>query len=70
MAFGGGSGGPVPVAVQTLRETKARMQADDMSQVPGSVSYLEWDGRGMPGQATPEEVAARKGIPGAEGAPR
>ncbi len=51
-AFGGGSGGPVPVAIQTLRETKERMQADDMSQVPGSVSYLQWDGRGMPGKAS------------------
>ena len=65
-AFGTGSGGPVPIAIQTLRETKARMQADDMAQVPGSVSYLEWDGRGMPGQASPEEVAERPGIPGAE----
>ncbi|MGA4669977.1 nitrate reductase subunit beta [Propionibacteriaceae bacterium Y1923] len=64
--FGGGSGGgPVPVAIQTLRETKARMQADEMSQVPGSVSYLEWDGRGMPGKDSPEQVAHRQGIPGA-----
>ncbi|QIK72887.1 nitrate reductase subunit beta [Propioniciclava coleopterorum] len=66
-AFGGGSGGPVPVAIQTLRETKARMQADDMSQVPGSVTYLEWDGRGVPGKATPEQVEHRHGIPGPEG---
>ena len=66
-AFGGGSGGPVPVALQTLRETKARMQADDMSQVPGSVTYLEWDGRGVPGKATPEQVEARDGIPGEDG---
>ena len=66
-AFGGGSGGPVPVAIQTLRETKARMQADDMSQVPGSVTYLEWDGRGVPGKATPEQVEARDGIPGEDG---
>ena len=65
-AFGGGSGGPVPVAIQTLRETKARMQADDMSQVPGSVTYLEWDGRGVPGKASPEQVELREGIPGAE----
>ena len=64
--FGGGSGGPVSVAIQTLRETKARMQADDMSQVPGTVSYLEWDGQGMPGKATPEQAAERHGIPGAE----
>ncbi|MGA4507487.1 nitrate reductase subunit beta [Propionibacteriaceae bacterium G1746] len=65
-AFGGGSGGPVPVAIQTLRETKARMQADEMSQVPGAVSYLEWDGKGMPGKASPDDVAARHGIPGEE----
>ncbi|HQA32099.1 MAG TPA: nitrate reductase subunit beta [Propioniciclava tarda] len=65
-AFGSGSGGPVPVAIQTLRETKARMQADEMSQVPGSVSYLTWDGKGMPGKATPDDVADRSGIPGAE----
>ena len=64
-AFGGGSGGPVPVAIQTLRETKERMQADDMSQVPGSVSYLQWDGRGVPGKDSPEEVEHRHGIPGA-----
>ena len=62
-AFGGGSGGPVPVALQTLAETKARMQADDMSQVPGSVSYMAWDGKGMPGVATPVQVAERHGIP-------
>ncbi len=65
-AFGSGSGGPVPVAIQTLRETKARMQADDMTQVPGSVSYLQWDGKGVPGKATPDEVADRPGIPGGE----
>lgn len=65
-AFGGGSGQPVPVAISTLRETKARMQADDMSQVPGSVTYLEWDGRGLPGKATPEQVMRRHGIPGPE----
>ena len=64
-AFGGGSGGPVPVAIQTLRETKERMQADDMSQVPGSVSYLQWDGRGVPGKDSSEEVEHRHGIPGA-----
>lgn len=69
-AFGAGSGRPVPAAVQTLAETKARMQADDMSQVPGSVSYLQWDGRGMPGQASPDEAAARRGIPGSEGTSR
>ena len=62
-AFGGGSGGPVSVAIQTLAETKQRMQADDMSQVPGSVSFLEWDGRGVPGKASPEEVEHRPGIP-------
>jgi nitrate reductase beta subunit len=65
-AFGSRSGGPVPVAIQTLRETKARMQADDMAQVPGSVSYLQWDGKGVPGQATPEQVAERPGIPGGD----
>jgi nitrate reductase beta subunit len=65
--FGTGSGGPVPVAIQTLRETKERMQADDMSQVPGSVSYLAWDGRGMPGKPTPDDIASRPGIPGASG---
>ena len=42
------------------------MQADEMSQVPGSVSYLTWDGKGMPGKATPDDVADRSGIPGAE----
>ena len=69
-AFGTGSGGPVPVAIQTLRETKARMQADDMSQVPGSVSYLEWDGKGIPGKASAADVAERPGIPGADGGAR
>ncbi len=64
--FGSRSGGPVPVAIQMRSEAKARMQADDMTQVPGSVSYLEWDGKGMPGHASPDEVAARPGIPGAE----
>ena len=34
-----------------------------MTQVPGSVSYLAWDGKGMPGKATPDEVAERRGIP-------
>ncbi len=66
-AFGGGSGGPVSVAIQTLAETKQRMQADDMSQVPGSVSYLEWDGHGVPGKASPEEVEHRPGIPTDQG---
>nr|NLI50411.1 nitrate reductase subunit beta [Propionibacterium sp.] len=65
-AFGSRSGAPVPVAIQTLRETKARMQADDMAQVPGSVSYLQWDGKGVPGKATPQEVAERPGIPGGD----
>ena len=63
--FGGGSGGPVPVAIQTLRETKARMQADEMSQVPGSVSYLDWDGQGIPGKPGFDAAADRQGIPGA-----
>ena len=58
----------MPVAVQTLRETKMRMQADEMAQVPGSVKYLQWDGHGIPGHATPEDVEERHGIPGA-GAP-
>ncbi|HEX2857335.1 MAG TPA: nitrate reductase subunit beta [Propionibacteriaceae bacterium] len=62
--FGSGSGGPIPIALQTFKEAKARMQADDWSQVPGSLSYMEWDGRGMPGKASPEEVAQRPGIPG------
>ena len=66
-AFGSGSGGPVPVAIQMRAEAKARMQADDMSQVPGSVSFLQWDGRGIPGEESPEQVAGRPGIPGAEG---
>ncbi len=48
-SFGGGSGGPVPVAIQTFAEAKARMEADDMSQAPQTVSYLQWDGKGVPG---------------------
>ena len=62
--FGSGSGGPIPIALQTFKEAKARMQADDWSQVPGSLSYMEWDGHGMPGKASPDEVAQRPGIPG------
>ncbi len=46
--FGTDSGQPVPVAIETFEEAKARMQADDMSEVPGSVSYLNWDGKGLP----------------------
>ncbi|WP_296136882.1 nitrate reductase subunit beta [uncultured Tessaracoccus sp.] len=49
--FGTGSGQPVPVAIETFEEAKARMQADDMSEVPGSVSYLNWDGKGLPTQS-------------------
>ncbi len=64
--FGSGSGGPIPIALQTFKEAKARMQADDWSQVPGSLSYMEWDGRGMPGKASPDEVAQRPGIPGSD----
>ena len=63
-AFGSGSGGQVSVAIETLQETKARMQAETMAEVPGSVSYLEWDGRGIPGQDGPAQAAARPGIPG------
>ncbi|MFV0429520.1 MAG: nitrate reductase subunit beta [Arachnia sp.] len=47
-AFGTGSGGPTPVAIQTFAEAKARMEADDMADVPGAVSYREWDGHGIP----------------------
>ena len=69
--FGEGSGaGPVPVAIQTLAETKARMQADDMAEVPGSVSYMEWDGQGLPGRPSPQDAADRVGIPGEDGVAR
>ncbi len=65
--FGTGSGGLIPVAIQMRRDREAHIQADDMSQVPGSVSYLQWDGKGMPGTASPDEVAEGPGIPRGDG---
>jgi nitrate reductase beta subunit len=49
-ALGEGAGKPIPVAIATFAEAKARQQADTMEQAD-EVDYRAWDGSPMPGMA-------------------
>ncbi|HOB04522.1 MAG TPA: nitrate reductase subunit beta [Propionibacteriaceae bacterium] len=47
-ALGEGAGKPIPVAIATFAEAKARQQADTMEQAD-QVDYRAWDGSPIPG---------------------
>ncbi len=48
--FGSDSGKPIPVAIATFAEARARQRADTIpAENAEAVDYLAWDGRGMPG---------------------
>ncbi len=56
--FGEGSGGPVPVAIETFQALKQRQESDSATSddaLRNRVNLLNWDGNGMPQGMFPED---------------
>lgn len=56
--FGEGSGGPVPVAIETFQALKQRQEGDAATSddaLRNRVNLLNWDGNGMPQGMFPED---------------